>query len=72
MQVMNRVIFISENETVKCKKCYLDLTYQMNNPYLAHDDWQSNNGYVSCKAEKYLVCPNCGKEIILETWTEEF
>lgn len=74
MQVLNRVTFISEDDiAVVCQKCYYDLTDKLGNPYLDHYNWISNSsGQVSCKAKKYLICPNCGKEVILETWTESF
>ena len=64
--------FIGENDKIVCTKCKLDLSILKEDPYIAHDDFNDDNGFMTCKGEEYIICPNCGHEITLSTWIEEF
>ena len=66
-------VLIGKDEKIVCAKCGLDITTLKNDPYIAHDNWTTDDGgHTTCTTEEYIICPNCGREVTLATWNEEF
>lgn len=68
MQVTNLTTYFNDNDKIMCPKCCLDLSSEAKDPWIAHEGC----GEDKLKAEEYVICPKCGTEIVLRTWTEEF
>lgn len=68
MMITHLKSYFNENDKIICPKCYLDLSNEAEDPWVAHEGC----GEDKMKVEEYVICPKCNTEVSLRTFIEEF